>query len=389
MRTRSIPATNTVQRPQAPTHFRVLPLERAAAARCDGPGWTAEIAHGATTSRASRSIRPRICSMATARGRRIRPTIGSVGPAAIRLRPGVPGDQTLDAADIHRSCWSGPVRSTHAFDMEQRFVRAVVYTSRSGVADCHGAAERQHRPARLLHAVHPELRRRAVGANFVQLSPSDESAADGDDRQPGAATSRSIPATRCVFRVRQRPRWHDRRLLMDVPRRQSGIQLLRRGRQRRLRDARELRGVAHRDRQRGESEHAGDAHRDGGGFCVVRDSHVAVDHAGRLRQLHGDGRWRAPALPEPSNFAITGLPAGCHRVVRSTGGHRLRVDDAERVDERRHARRQLSADDHGNEWNADADVHVTLVVNATASFTLSATPASRTIAQGRQTRAIR
>ena len=54
-------------------------------------------------------------------------------------------------------------------------------------------------------------------AKFVQLSPSVESAADGDDRQSGSGGDGEPRRFGGVCRDRQRLRWHHQRLFLDVP----------------------------------------------------------------------------------------------------------------------------------------------------------------------------
>ena len=62
-----------------------------------------------------------------------------------------------------------PGSQTHAFDMDQRLVE-LSFTTGVGFADRDRAAQRQHRAAGLLHALHPQLGRRASVARFVRLA---------------------------------------------------------------------------------------------------------------------------------------------------------------------------------------------------------------------------
>ena len=69
---------------------------------------------------------------------------------------------TPDAASIGSVVLVRPGSPTHAFDMEQRLVGLSLHGGKR-CAERDGAAERQHRAARLLHAVRAESAGRAVG----------------------------------------------------------------------------------------------------------------------------------------------------------------------------------------------------------------------------------
>ena len=138
-----------------------VPLGLAAAARRDGAPRRRQPHARDRTKRTWRSTRRLTCSTPTA-PTRCAPTITSVTPGAFRY--GVTFHvHTSDAADIRSVVLVRPGASTHAFDMDQRLVELALH-GRSGRVDRHVAAQRQHRAARLLHAVHPQLGRRAVGS---------------------------------------------------------------------------------------------------------------------------------------------------------------------------------------------------------------------------------
>ncbi len=285
--------------------------------------------------------------------RAIRPVISGVGSGAIRYG-GTFQVTTPNAAEIASIALVRPGAPTHAFDQEQRFI-GLSFTAASGVLTVTAPPNGNIAPPGyymlfiLNSAGVPSV------ATFVHLSSS--------TNQPPTATI-DTPAGNVTINpggsVLFQGSGSDPDGTVDgyswtFP---GGIPAssLCRGRQRRLRGARELRCVAHRDRQRRASERAGDAHRDGGGFRVVRDSLVAIDRAGRLCQLHSN-RSRRRRLYRNCRLRRDRFACRSDRHLRSTRRHWIRLDDAERHDQRRHARRQLSVDDYGNEWIADANVH--------------------------------
>ena len=112
-----------------------------------------------------------------------RPTITAL-PAAIAWG-GAFTVTTPDAANISSAVLMRPGSPTHAFDMDQRLV-GMSFTEGSGIADGNCAAERQHRPAGILHAVPAEQQRRAFGGKIHPVgSLKLGSGTDGDlDHRP-------------------------------------------------------------------------------------------------------------------------------------------------------------------------------------------------------------
>ena len=121
--------------------------------------------------------------------------------------------QTPNAASIASVVLVRPGAPTHAFDMEQRLV-GLSFTAGSRRAERDGAAERQHRAARLLHAV------RAERPRACRRSRGSCSSRRRQNQRP-TATINSPPANvtidsrriRVVLRERQRSGWHDQRLM--------------------------------------------------------------------------------------------------------------------------------------------------------------------------------
>ena len=253
--------------------------------------------------------------------RRTRPTSRSV----VLVRPGAP---------------------THAFDMDQRLVGAVVH-GRQRRAERHGAAERQHRAARLLHAVHPELGRRAVGRQLrAAARPRSQSAADRHIRAR-PPTSRSTRASRSPSRAPQRSGRHHQQLRLDLPWRQPGpsallepgnvtysspgtyvasFKVTDNGGPRAHRPRAPSRCPTSRSRPRRPLER----------FCP--EPHELLPRRSRHQRIHRLGctqRQRAAR--------------GCHRFVQSRIHRRLRFVHAQRGHQRDDGRWNLSADDHRND----------------------------------------
>ena len=109
----------------------------------------------------------------------VRPAITGVTPA---FGYGAMFDvQTPDASDVRSVVLVRPGAQTHAFDMDQRLIE-LSFTSRRERFARHRAPQRQHRATRLLPAVHPEFRGRAVGRHLrTTLCIDSQSGAHGDD----------------------------------------------------------------------------------------------------------------------------------------------------------------------------------------------------------------
>jgi len=88
---------------------------------------------------------------------------------------------------------------THAFDMEQRLVAMNFRPEWRFERD--SSAQRQHRPAGLLHAFYPEFFGVPSVAQFVQLTPAQPTSLPPDDHEPCKLMRPSQRPVHIFFRV--------------------------------------------------------------------------------------------------------------------------------------------------------------------------------------------
>ena len=107
-----------------------LPFERAAASRCDRAAAGRQSRCAGHTNSTWRSIRPRICSTATA----LRPPVRRLQrqPDRLVFYGGTFDIQSPNAANIGSVVLVRPGAPTHAFDMEQRLIE-LTFTTGAGV----------------------------------------------------------------------------------------------------------------------------------------------------------------------------------------------------------------------------------------------------------------
>ncbi len=205
-------------------------------------------------------------------------------------------------------------------------------------AERDGAAQRQHRPARLLHAVRAECRRRAVGRQVRASDLARQSGSCGHDYQSGVECH-AQPGRRRVLRGnRHRSRRNHQRLCLDVSWRQSCFELGGESRERHLHHARHLRGDAQGDGQWRPREPGRDADHHDRGFLPDGHSVIANDTARSEHELHRHGgarervhRDRGVQRDRSSLRRNGDIQPGIR--------HDIRIDDDERVDERGDSRR--------------------------------------------------
>ena len=125
-------------------------------------GWREATRPGAPTSSTWKFTSPRTCST-RAGALATRPTITSA-PSAISWEVRLRFRRRMRRIFL-RWCWCGTGAVTHAFNMDQRLV-GMSFTAGSGGLDRDCAAQREHCPAGILHAVSGEQQRRAVGSEI-------------------------------------------------------------------------------------------------------------------------------------------------------------------------------------------------------------------------------
>ena len=136
-----------------------------------------------------------------------RPTITDVTPGAFGYGQ-VFQVQTPDASSIASVVLVRPGTPTHAFDMEQRLV-GLSFTAEQRRAERDRTAERQHRAAGLLHAVHPRRGRRPVGREVrAALDVDHQPGSHGDHQQPRDQRHDRCRRCRGLLRQRRRSGWH-------------------------------------------------------------------------------------------------------------------------------------------------------------------------------------
>ena len=278
----------------------------------------------------------------------IRPTVGH---SSDTMHYGYAFQVPTPNADQIRSVGTRPARFADACVRYGPAARRALVHHGVGLADRDRAAPRQHRATGLLHALHPELGRRAVGGSLRPTGDRDpcEPGADGDHRQPVVEHDHQSRRIDLVRRLWLRSRRERRVVRMELRRRQSGREHPGNTGGRDLLHAWQLFGVSHRDRQRRRRErsrHANDHRRRllpfghaGVPQRAARSGHDVHGNRGADQWIHGQRQLRR-----------TRPPLRRQRVLHAGFGVERWLDDARGVDERFYAGRYLHAHHPRHEW---------------------------------------
>ncbi len=207
----------------------------------------------------------------------------AVRPAITAVTPGAVGYgatfqvTTPDAAQIASVVLVRPGAATHAFDMEQRLV-GLSYTAGSGVLTVTAPPNGNIAPPGYYMLFVLNAAGTPSVARFVRVTsnvPNQPPVAT--ITSPAADVTRNPGGVGLLRRDGNGSRRHDYRVRLDVPRRQSGVELGGGTGERDLRHAGNVYGIAHGDRRPRPDERGGDAH----GHRVGLLSHRDTWHHGR------------------------------------------------------------------------------------------------------------
>ena len=224
-------------------------------------------------------------------------------------------------------------------------------------------------------AAHAHVQRHA--RRHCQQSGSDGEHHQSRDQRHGESGRR-----RPILRERNRSKWDHQHVCVDLPRRHARVCCGRRSGQCRLLDAGQLYGVAYGHGQRRTVEPECDAHHNRVGLLAVGHANVANRPAGGEHDLHRDGD-RSNGLHGNGGLQRDGLPAGATAsfsptAVTPSGTSTLTVATTTATPPGSYP---LTI--RGTSGPRVRTVNVTLVVNGSAAtFSITASPTSRTISRG-------
>ena len=277
----------------------------------------------------------------------LRPTITSVTPEAFRY------GSTFHVQHLGRRRHPiGRARAAGRVDPLHRHGSAAGGAGphgRSGRVDRHVAAQRQHRTARVLHALHPQLGRGAVGSHVRAVVGHDsQSASNRPYCEPVRQRHGERGSAGLLHGRRERCGRHCQQLLVDLPWWQPGHQHAARTWSRDLPVAGDLRRLIQGHRQRRSLERIGHTDRHGAQLLDRGLAGLSNDSGRNQHELYREGH-RHQRIHRIGCTQRQRAARGCHRFVQPRIHRRLRFVHAQRGDQRDDGRWNLSADDHRND----------------------------------------
>ena len=271
----------------------------------------------------------------------LRPAINTVTPGTFSYG-GTFQVQTGDAANIASVVLVRPGAPTHAFDMDQRLV-GLSYTVGAGVLNVTAPPNGNIAPPGYYMLFVLNTAGVPSVASFVKLSAANQPPT-ATIISPGHERHRESRPGGVLLRERQRSGRNHLRVCLDVPRRESQLELGGHSRQRDLLDAGQFRRHIQGHGQRRPHEPARDAHDHRVGLLAVGDTGLANRAARRRHELHRDSR-RRNRIQRHRQLQRERSAFRRERVVQSRICQRIRLHDAERIDERYDPAWHLYADD--------------------------------------------